>query len=150
MAQCLASTANPSPTPKRLMQLEEGERPGQHSVYIRRGQRQEQRTQRRKGDRVVRRSQQALPSRPASVSAMSTSFVEAGKLQPTAFEVQYFDEYDFYNLTDRYTSGASRKGRTKKEASENTNRSNPCGHERKIVDKLQRTEAKKKDHNVQE
>ncbi|CAI9557000.1 unnamed protein product, partial [Staurois parvus] len=39
---------------------------------------------------------------------------------------------------------AARKGRTKKEARENTNRDSPCGHERKIADKLQRTEAKKK------
>ncbi|KAG8549881.1 hypothetical protein GDO81_019396 [Engystomops pustulosus] len=39
---------------------------------------------------------------------------------------------------------AARKGRTKKEARENTNRDSPCGHERKIVDKLQRTEAKRK------
>ncbi|XP_030065323.1 nuclear protein 1-like [Microcaecilia unicolor] len=82
----------------------------------------------------------------------SASFVEADKLQPTAFEVQYFDEYDFYNLTDRYSmpGGTSRKGRTKKEASENTNRNNPCGHERKIVEKMQRTEAKRKSQNVQE
>ncbi|XP_006005980.1 nuclear protein 1b [Latimeria chalumnae] len=72
-----------------------------------------------------------------------SSFKEANKLDPTAFEDQYFDEYEYYNLTDRYVGGASRKGRTKKEASENTNRFNPGGHERKIVDKLQNTEKKK-------
>ncbi|XP_073481261.1 nuclear protein 1 [Aquarana catesbeiana] len=76
---------------------------------------------------------------------MSSSYVEAEKLQPTDFEVRYFDNYDYYNLTDRYAlPTAARKGRTKKEARENTNRDSPGGHERKITDKLQRTEAKKK------
>lgn len=41
--------------------------------------------------------------------------------------------------------GASRKGRTKKEASENTNRQNPAGHERKITEKLQNAEKKAKE-----
>ncbi|XP_053550694.1 nuclear protein 1 [Bombina bombina] len=76
---------------------------------------------------------------------MSISYVKAEKLQPTEFEFQYYDEYEYYNLTDRYAlPAAARKGRTKKEAQENTNRDSPCGHERKIVDKLQRSEAKKK------
>ncbi|XP_068099946.1 nuclear protein 1 [Hyperolius riggenbachi] len=76
---------------------------------------------------------------------MSISYVEAEKLQPTNFEERYFDDYEYYNLTDRYAlPTAARKGRTKKEARENTNRDNPGGHERKIVDKLQRTEAKRK------
>ncbi|KAM3917816.1 nuclear protein 1 [Leptodactylus fuscus] len=76
---------------------------------------------------------------------MTTSYVQADKLQPTDFEVRYFDDYDFYNLTDRYAlPTAARKGRTKKEARENTNRDSPCGHERKIVDKLQKTENKRK------
>ncbi|XP_069508194.1 nuclear protein 1 [Ambystoma mexicanum] len=76
---------------------------------------------------------------------MTSSYVEAEKLQPTAFEGEYFDEYDYYNLTDRYSlaGGATRKGRTKKEASDNTNRFNPGGHERKITEKLQRTEKNK-------
>ncbi|XP_043942195.1 nuclear protein 1-like [Protopterus annectens] len=78
---------------------------------------------------------------------MSSNFVEASKLKPSEFEEQYFDEYDYYNLTDRYSvpRGSSSKGRTKKEASENTNRPNPGGHERKIVDKMQKTEKKKKE-----
>ncbi|KAM4697361.1 nuclear protein 1 [Rhinophrynus dorsalis] len=76
---------------------------------------------------------------------MSTSYVEAEKLQPTDFEVRYFDEYEYYNLTDRYAlPAAARKGRTKKEARENTNRESPCGHERKIAGKLQRSEDKRK------
>uniref|UniRef100_A0A670Z8F6 Uncharacterized protein n=1 Tax=Pseudonaja textilis TaxID=8673 RepID=A0A670Z8F6_PSETE len=40
--------------------------------------------------------------------------------------------------------GSSRKGRSKKEAEDHTNRPNPGGHERKIVLKLQRTEQKRK------
>ncbi|XP_073504837.1 nuclear protein 2-like [Phyllobates terribilis] len=74
-----------------------------------------------------------------------TSYVQADKLQPTDFEVRYFDDYDYYNLTDRYAlTAAARKGRTKKEARENTNKDNPAGHERKIAEKLQKTENKKK------
>lgn len=41
--------------------------------------------------------------------------------------------------------GASRKGRTKKEANSNTNRHSPAGHERKIVEKLQNAEKKAKE-----
>lgn len=43
------------------------------------------------------------------------------------------------------TEGSARKGRTKKEASENTNRQNPSGHERKITEKLQNSEKKAKE-----
>ncbi len=43
------------------------------------------------------------------------------------------------------TECASRKGRTKKEASCNTNKHNPAGHERKIVQKLQNAEKKAKE-----
>ncbi|KAM8960161.1 nuclear protein 1-like [Pelodytes ibericus] len=76
---------------------------------------------------------------------MSSSYVQAEKLQPTDFEVRYFDDYEYYNLTDRYAlPTAARKGRTKKEAKENTNRESPCGHERKVTIKLQRSEEKKK------
>ncbi|XP_029914139.1 nuclear protein 1b [Myripristis murdjan] len=73
------------------------------------------------------------------------SFVDVKNLEPTSFENQYYDEYEYYNLSDKYTSGAARKGRTKKEASENTNRPNPAGHERKIVEKLQNSEKKAKE-----
>nr|ACM08463.1 Nuclear protein 1 [Salmo salar] len=44
-----------------------------------------------------------------------------------------------------FPGGASRKGRSKKEASDNTNRPNPGGHERKLVEKLQNTEKKAKE-----
>ncbi|XP_062382667.1 nuclear protein 1b [Sardina pilchardus] len=73
------------------------------------------------------------------------SFVEVKNLEPTSFEERYYDEYEYYNLSDRYTGGASRKGRSKKEASENTNRQNPAGHERKITEKLQNMEKKAKE-----
>lgn len=49
-------------------------------------------------------------------------------------------------LTRRVSAeGSARKGRTKKEASENTNRHNPGGHERKITEKLQNSEKKEKE-----
>jgi nuclear protein 1 len=41
-------------------------------------------------------------------------------------------------------SSKSGKQRTKKEAEQNTNHHNPGGHERKIVTKLQNSEAKAK------
>ncbi|XP_077590729.1 nuclear protein 1b [Stigmatopora nigra] len=71
------------------------------------------------------------------------SHVDVNNLKPSNFEEQYYDQYEYYNLSDKYTEGASRKGRSKKEASENTNRPNPTGHERKIVEKLQNSEKKK-------
>ena len=60
----------------------------------------------------------------------------------------YLDEYDYYNF-DRtaITVSHSRKGRSKKEASLNTNRPNPAGHERKMLTKLQNTEKKRKELN---
>ncbi|KAK6311360.1 nuclear protein 1b [Coregonus clupeaformis] len=73
-----------------------------------------------------------------------SSFVDVKNVEPTQFEEQHYDEYEYYNLSEKYTSSASRKGRTKKEASDNTNRPNPGGHERKIVEKLQNTEKKAK------
>ncbi|XP_075998857.1 nuclear protein 1b [Genypterus blacodes] len=73
------------------------------------------------------------------------SHVDVKNIEPTSFEGEYYDEYEYYNLTDKYTEGASRKGRTKKEASDNTNRPNPSGHERKIVEKFQNSEKKAKE-----
>ncbi|XP_069042642.1 nuclear protein 1b [Lepisosteus oculatus] len=64
-------------------------------------------------------------------------FVEVKKLQPTQFEGEYYDKYEFYNLTDRYCVSSSRKGRSKRESSCNTNRPSPAGHERKLSTKLQ-------------
>ncbi|XP_028843270.1 nuclear protein 1b [Denticeps clupeoides] len=73
------------------------------------------------------------------------SFVDVKNLEPTTFEDRYYDEYEYYNLTDRYTGGTSRKGRTKKESSFNTNHQNPAGHERKILEKLQNADKKSKE-----
>ncbi|KAG9342883.1 hypothetical protein JZ751_015099 [Albula glossodonta] len=41
------------------------------------------------------------------------SFVDVKNMEPTTFEDRYYDEYEYYNLTDRYCGGSSRKGRTK-------------------------------------
>lgn len=61
--------------------------------------------------------------------------------------IEYFlDEYDYYNFDPAATMvNQSRKGRSKKEASLNTNRPNPAGHERKVLTKLQNTEKKRKE-----
>merc|ERR1711982_188118 len=50
----------------------------------------------------------------------------------------HFDEFEHYNFDQdkAMRSGHSGKQRTKKEASMNTNKHNPGGHERKIVTKL--------------
>uniref|UniRef100_A0A8D2IVH5 Nuclear protein 1 n=1 Tax=Varanus komodoensis TaxID=61221 RepID=A0A8D2IVH5_VARKO len=53
-------------------------------------------------------------------------------------------QYRKYCLLWLLLGGSSRKGRSKKEAEDHTNRPSPGGHERKIVLKLQRTEAKRK------
>lgn len=65
-------------------------------------------------------------------------------------QIEYFlDEYDYYNFDPAATMVCqSRKGRSKKEASLNTNRPNPAGHERKVLAKLQNTEKKRKEGNV--
>lgn len=94
------------------------------------------------------------------------SHVDVKNLKPSSFEEEYYDQYDYYNLTDKYageprpqvspdrsscltcvssTEGSARKGRTKKEASDNTNRPSPSGHERKLVEKLQNSEKKSKE-----
>lgn len=53
----------------------------------------------------------------------------------------FFDEYEYYNFDKNAVNiGNSRKGRTKREASQNTNRFNPGGNERKIVEKFRNTE----------
>lgn len=57
----------------------------------------------------------------------------------------HLDQYDYYSFDPRLnTVGHSRKGRTKREASLNTNRPNPCGHERKVMVKLQNMERRRK------
>ncbi|XP_076853627.1 nuclear protein 1b [Brachyhypopomus gauderio] len=73
------------------------------------------------------------------------SHVDVKNLKPTTFENCYYDQYEYYNLTDRYVECASRKGRTKKEAQCNTNKHSPAGHERKVVEKLKNSEKKNKE-----
>merc|ERR1711862_338037 len=60
------------------------------------------------------------------------------KQQPTRMSEAHFDEFEHYNFDQdkAMRSGHSGKQRTKKEASMNTNKHNPGGHERKIVTKL--------------
>lgn len=56
------------------------------------------------------------------------------------------DDYEKYNYEydKQMYSGHSGKQRTKKEAAEHTNHFDPSGHSRKIITKLQNTEANKK------
>jgi len=58
----------------------------------------------------------------------------------------HFDEYEHYNYDqDKYVnSGHGGKQRSKKEVSEHTNHTDPSGHTRKIVNKLQNTESNRK------
>lgn len=59
--------------------------------------------------------------------------------------MEYFDEYEHYNFDMKTTALChSRKGRSKRESSQHTNRFNPGGHERKLVIKMQNTEKKRK------
>lgn len=50
----------------------------------------------------------------------------------------HFDEYEHYNFAfdKQIFSGRSGKGRSKKEASQNTNHHDKCGHTRKTTAKL--------------
>lgn len=34
------------------------------------------------------------------------SHVDVKNLKPSSFEEEYYDEYDYYNLTDKYTGEA--------------------------------------------
>lgn len=58
----------------------------------------------------------------------------------TAVMERYFDEYDYFNFERKYTEPQSRKGRSKRESEQNTNRQIPAGHERKVSQKLQNAE----------
>ena len=59
------------------------------------------------------------------------------------FEEAHYDQYEYYNL-DEYPCHDRGKGRTKREIGLNTNRHSPAGHERKIAEKLQNSEMKRK------
>jgi len=58
----------------------------------------------------------------------------------------HLDEYEHYNYDqDKYVNnGHGGKQRSKKEVSEHTNHTDPCGHTRKIVNKLANTETNRK------
>merc|ERR1712000_580483 len=75
------------------------------------------------------------PARPhQTLSAQSQSC--------TAMSEDHFDQWEHYNFTQEkaMNCGHSGKQRSKKEASQNTNRHNPGGHERKILTKLKNAE----------
>merc|ERR1712013_195630 len=86
----------------------------------------------------------ARAAEPSSCQGPSHNFGNLpfrSETQPTMSE-EHFDEFEHYNFDqDKATrSGHSGKQRTKKEASMNTNKHNPGGHERKIVTKLMNAE----------
>ena len=58
--------------------------------------------------------------------------------KPKPAEVDEVDEYEHYNYDHEkhMNSGKSGKGRSKKEASQHTNQSDPGGHTRKTTQKL--------------
>lgn len=59
----------------------------------------------------------------------------------------HLDDYDYYSFDPNVTAlRKTRKGRSKRESSLNTNRPIPAGHERKIVTKYQNCEKKVKGH----
>jgi len=58
------------------------------------------------------------------------------------------DKYEEYNYEqDKYETGGSGKGRTKKESAQHTNHHDPCGHTRKTTQKLMNSHEKEKEHN---
>lgn len=58
----------------------------------------------------------------------------------------HFDEFEHYNFEEKLVNGG--KQRSKKEASEHKNKHDPCGHTRKLVTKMQNTEANRKEGNA--
>lgn len=49
-------------------------------------------------------------------------------------------EIDYNSMADKLTHPGSGKGRSKKETEQNTNRPDPCGDTRKLVQKFKNTE----------
>lgn len=54
------------------------------------------------------------------------------------------DEYEQYNY-EEFNNGRGGKNRTKVEQQQNSNRHDPCGHTRKILEKLVNTEKNKRE-----
>merc|ERR1712130_199593 len=95
--------------------------------------------------KLLRSSQPArvllLPPSPQTTSKPSQHPPRSQRATSRMSEA-HFDEFEHYNFDQdkAMRSGHSRKQRTKKEASMNTNKHNPGGHERKIVTKLMNAE----------
>ena len=49
-------------------------------------------------------------------------------------------EIEYNSMADKYIHPGSGKGRSKKESEQNTNRTDPCGDTRKLVEKFKNTE----------
>lgn len=49
-------------------------------------------------------------------------------------------EIEYNSMADKLTHPGSGKGRSKKESEQNTNRPDPCGDTRKLVEKFKNTE----------
>lgn len=49
-------------------------------------------------------------------------------------------EIEYNSMADKLTHPGSGKGRSKKESEQNTNRTDPCGDTRKLVQKFKNTE----------
>ncbi|XP_028322001.1 nuclear protein 2-like [Gouania willdenowi] len=60
-----------------------------------------------------------------------------------SFEEAHYDQYDYYNV-EEFPGHSRGKGRSKKEMELNTNRHCPAGHERKITEKFQNSELKRR------
>lgn len=56
----------------------------------------------------------------------------------------HIDEYEHYNY-EEITGNRSGKNRTKQEAALHSNKHDPCGHTRKIVEKLANSERNKRE-----
>ena len=56
-------------------------------------------------------------------------------------------EIEYNSMADKYTHPGSGKGRSKKETETNSNRPDPCGDTRKLVEKFKNTEKNRQRKN---
>lgn len=54
-------------------------------------------------------------------------------------------EIDYNSMADKLVNPGSGKGRSKKESEQNTNRPDPCGDTRKLVQKFKNTEKNRRE-----
>jgi len=98
---------------------------------------------------IVQRSTKTSTREPSLIKPTDSTLISVlcscgPKILNYCKAMEYFDEYDYYNFDHVATAVShSRKGRSKREATQNTNRPNPAGHERKITEKLRNTEKNK-------